>query len=343
MIFRKCLHLWLALVGALLLSCCAAYSSHPPVSALPEHYDVAPRAEALTLKNADNLTLFAQWWTPSPAASVKAVIVLVHGTYVHSGFYQRWASHLADHGYAVLGFDMRGWGQSQGRGRRGFVTDVGEYQEDLALAYRQARSRYPDLPVYVQGESLGGLVALLATAEGDIQPDGLILNAPALRIAMKMLGLRQPNWLARSGLWMMALPGEAFPNHPVLMPGAVTELFAGMAVDSEQLVDAFVRDPHVTHTALPLGFFAALKDGTAQAQDLLPVVQQPLLVLQGTDDMLVPLSSSEYLLAHAGSGDKTLRVYDGMSHATLHDTGHEQVWHDILAWLDKRVENIARH
>lgn len=337
MMFRKCLYLWLTAVGAL-LSGCATYSSHPPVSALPEHYDVALQAEALLLQNTDNLTLFAQWWTPPPTASVKAVIVLVHGTYVHSGFYQRWASFLADHGYAVMGFDMRGWGQSQGRGRRGFVTDFSDYQKDLALAYWQARFRYPDLPVYVQGESLGGLVALLATAEGNIQPDGLILNAPALRIAMKMMGVRQPYWLARSGLWMMALLGKAFPNHPVLMPAAVTELFAGMAVDSDELLAEFKRDPHVTHTALPLGFFVALKESTAQAQALLPEVQQPLLVLQGTDDMLVPLSSSEYLLAHVGSDDKTLRVYDGMSHATLHDTGHEQVWHDILAWLDERVQ-----
>lgn len=316
MMDKNRLCLWLALLGALLLSGCATYSSHPPVSALPAHYDVAPQAEALTLRNPDSITLFAQWWTPAPSASVKAVVVLVHGTYVHSGFYHRWASHLAGHGYAVMGFDMRGWGQSQGRGRRGFVTDFADYQDDLKLAYQQAQSRYPELPVYVQGESLGGLVALLATAEGRIQPDGLILNAPALRIAVKMLGIRQPNWLARSGLWMMALPGEAFPNHPVLVPGAVTELFAGMAVDSDQLVDEFKRDPHVTHTALPLGFFAALREGTARAQALLPALQPPLLVVQGTDDTLVPLSSSEYLLANAGSEDKTLQVYEGMSHAT---------------------------
>lgn len=320
-----------------LLSGCATFSSSPPISAVPAQYDVASNASAITLQTHNHLTLFGQWWQPGAGAAPKAVILLVHGTYVHSGFYADWAEHLTEHGYAVLGFDMRGWGQSQGQGRRGFVQNFDEYLEDLRLAWRQVRERYPATPVFLQGESLGGLVSVLSQERGFLPVDGMILNAPAIRPALEVGSLRSPNWLASATLWTLSLPGEVSPNMPVLVPGSVSEMFAGMAVDSDALVDAFKNDRHVVHTALPLGFITALEEGCTQAQDNMRNVTVPLLILQGTEDMLVPLSSSEFVMENVGSQDKTLKIYSGMSHATLHDTGHEKVWGDVVTWLDARV------
>lgn len=335
--FLQILNRTLLLTLLTLLSACATLSSSPPVSPAPDHYDTAPAATAAPLHTRSNLTLFAQWWTPTADVTPKAVVILVHGTYVHSGFYSDWAQHLTQNGYAVLGLDMRGWGQSQGQGRAGFVNNFNEYLEDVQLAWKQARDRYPDRPLFLQGESLGGLVSLMTQQDSYMPVDGLILNAPAVRPAMEIGFVRTPQWLASSTLWAMSFPGEITPNMPVLVPGAVTEMFAGFAVDSDSLVDTFKNDPHVMHDALPLGFITALEEGCTQAQENMAGVHVPLLVLQGTDDVLVPVSSSEFVIDNVRSQDKTLKIYEGMSHATLHDTGHERVWHDIVAWLDART------
>ena len=318
----------------LLLAACTAT---PSISDLPAKYDIAPDAEAVTLKTTDDLTLFGQWWIPESQHPPKAVVLLVHGTYVHSGFYSNWAHHLSQHGYAVFGIDLRGWGQSQGFGRRGYVRNFDEYVDDLVLAYQKVKARYPGKQIFLQGESLGGLVVLLSQEKGQTPADGLVLNAPAIRPALSMGPLHTPNWIADFSLWTLGVPGSLFPNQPTLVPGAVVEMFAGLAVKSDELVRDFKADPHVVHTALPLGFITAVQKGTAEVQEGLKYVHKPLIILQGTRDSLVPLSSSEYAMDNVQSSDKTLKVYEGMSHATLHDTGHEQVWLDITSWLDERV------
>ncbi|HET8707063.1 MAG TPA: alpha/beta hydrolase, partial [Pseudomonadales bacterium] len=100
----------------------------------------------------------------------------------------------------------------------------------------------------------------------------------------------------------------------------------------------FISDPHVVHTALPMGFLTALKEGTGQVQANLAHVTVPALILQGTRDNLVPVSSSEFTRDNIASQDKTLKIYPGLSHATLHDTGHEAVWSDVLQWLDEHSQ-----
>lgn len=93
------------------------FEDSPHVSQLPDSYTVAPNAEQRTFITRDKLTLFAQWWIPQKNQP-KAVVLLIHGSLLHSGFYALWADHLVENNYAVLGVDLRGWGQSQGFGHR---------------------------------------------------------------------------------------------------------------------------------------------------------------------------------------------------------------------------------
>jgi acylglycerol lipase len=88
------------------------------------------------------LRLFGQWWAAQRKAK-RAIVLLAHGTVLHSGFYAPWASELTKHGYAVFGIDLRGWGQSQGYGRRGNVGNYDDYVEDLTLARREIRRASP--------------------------------------------------------------------------------------------------------------------------------------------------------------------------------------------------------
>ena len=63
----------------------------------------------------------------------------------------------------------------------------------------------------------------------------------------------------------------------------------------------------------------------------------PLLILHGTEDKATKFSGSQEFHDHAGSRDKTLKLYQGHYHDLLNDLGKEQVMGDIKGWLDARL------
>jgi alpha-beta hydrolase superfamily lysophospholipase len=330
----------LLLVPLLLLVACASHFN-PSVSPRPLGYETAAGAqEARILETADQdqLLLFGQWWLPDNREAPHAVVLLLHGTLVHSGFYDPLAREYVRHGYAVFGIDLRGWGQSQGYGRRGTIGSYDEYLEDLKVAHAEVRGRYPDAPLFIQGESMGGAIALLSQVRQVVEVDGLILNAPAVRPGLYLGPLRTPHWLADAGLWGLSLPGKAAPNMPVPVYYPWVERSAvSLMLKEKENQQRFLRDPHVTHTALPWSYFTGLRFALKEIKAGLADINVPVLIQQGTRDVLIPVSSSKYALANIASPDKQLKIYPDLTHGTLHDRRKEEVWADALDWLAERV------
>lgn len=323
--YKKLQSLCLVLLLALLSACSS-------ISPLPANYVVAGN-ESRTFQTPDKLTLFGQWWLPAKGREPRAVVLLVHGTLVHSGFYAPWAEELANNGYAVFGIDLRGWGQSQGFGRRGGVRDYDDYVADVELAWQEVKQRFPQQPVYLQGESMGGAVVLLAEESGKFQARGLILNAPAIRPNPGIGFLRAPGVWGDFNFWLASLPGRALPNMPTI-PGRVLESGISLILKDRSAQQRYKADANNVHTALPYSYISALYKGSKRARNNLGKINVPLIVLQGTSDVMVPASSSEDAMAKFGSTDKTLKLYEGATHATLHDIDRIKVWPDIISWLN---------
>lgn len=323
----------------LLVSTVMAFSGcsslHQVKSDEPEKYTLGENAtDARYFYTRSGLRLFGQWWLPKDKP--RAVVLLVHGTVFHSGFYSPWANELTKNGYAMFGVDLRGWGQSQGYGRRGGVGNYDEYVEDVTLARREIRKRFPNIPVYLQGESLGGAVVLLANMMDKVSSDGLILNAPAVRPnPSALVGLPVPNSVMDFGMWSAAQGVSVAPELPVL---PIWKMFVGRVLENKDARKRFNDDPYATHSALPLSYVSAIQNASERLKQNVNNVRSPLIILQGDKDVLVPKSSSEFLLNTVQSQDKTIRVYKGMRHATLHDNDKQQVWDDIIGWLDNRAD-----
>src|SRR5258708_7670530 len=77
---------------------------------------------------AGGLPLYYQRWRSEAAA--RAVIVMLHGDFAHSGWYLNVPTHEVPRGYAVYAFDRRGWGRSPGQ--RGYIHAWSEHLEGLA-------------------------------------------------------------------------------------------------------------------------------------------------------------------------------------------------------------------
>ena len=68
-----------------------------------------------------------------------------------------------------------------------------------------------------------------------------------------------------------------------------------------------------------------------------PRITLPVFIMHGTVDKATKPSGSQEFYDHAGSKDKTLKLYEGHYHDLLNDIAKEQVMADILAWIDKRL------
>src|SRR4051794_30481014 len=103
------------------------------------------------------LPLYYQAWRPL-SVQPRAVLVNLHGLGDHSSLYPSIAAHFPSRGIAVYAYDMRGNGRSPGQ--RAYVGRWEEYPTDLHAFLSKVRGMEGMLPVFLLGNSLGGLVVL---------------------------------------------------------------------------------------------------------------------------------------------------------------------------------------
>src|ERR1019366_3195305 len=105
-----------------------------------------------TFKGFDDAELFFQTW---PVTMPKVIILGIHGLGEHSGSYKYLAQGLEKTPYQLIMSDLRGHGRSAGK--RG-VGSIDEYILDNRLFVNVVRNRFPNLPFFFLGHSMGGLV-----------------------------------------------------------------------------------------------------------------------------------------------------------------------------------------
>ncbi|WP_290537088.1 alpha/beta fold hydrolase [Alcanivorax sp.] len=316
-------------------------TSLPQKNPAPDFYLAYPGAsDTKVLETHDGLKLYGQWWEPAETQP-RAIVLLLHGTAAHTGVYAPWANHLVDHGYAMFAFDMRGWGQSQGFGRAGYTSAPDDYLGDVSLAYEEVRRRYPDVPVYLQGESLGAAVALQWDIRGNDSTDGLILNAPPVVINLKIAPLPQPDWLANGFAWHAGLIGRLFPNAPIYsMGGRTGKWMWRRAIFDEWSREWVANEVNMTHSAIAASYVTNLQKMSAEIRSNFDKIDKPMIVLQGGEDNLVSHKAAKRLIEETPSSEmKKWHFYEDASHCALHDSNKEDVWDDIIDWLDIMTES----
>jgi alpha-beta hydrolase superfamily lysophospholipase len=262
------------------------------------------------------VNIFVRSW--QPVGRARGVLVLCHGLNSHSGQYLWAGEQLRAHGLAVYAPDLRGRGRSDGP--RFTVNDIGEYVSDLAAAVDLAQAREGDLPLFLLGHSLGGVVATLYALDHPGRLSGLISESFAYRVpasgfalwSIKVLSLFAPKRA------VLKLDPRAFTRDPVAL----------------QAVQA---DPLTRGETQPAITVASMVRGNERLRREMPRVTLPVLILHGTRDQATLPAGSQEFFDRAGSTDKTLKLYDGHLHDLLNDLGKEAVMADISSWIDRHL------
>lgn len=295
---------WLWLI--ILLSACA----HQPLSLPPIS---APQLGESTFLTSDGQRLPMHRWLPGRESS--AVIIALHGFNDYGRFIDTPAEFFTRHGIAVYAYDQRGFGASPDRGR---WAGVYTYTHDLKTFTALIRQRYPDLPLYILGESMGGAVAIVAATDGLAHIDGLILAAPAVWARWTM------PWYQRSLLWL----GDHFTPW-VQVTGEGLEI---MPSDNLDMLRALGRDPLVIK-ATRIDAIAGLTDLMDQAQAAAPRIQLHTLYLYGGKDQIVPKTPTLTFLSRTDPQKVRLAWYDQGYHMLLRDLEAPCYWRDIISWI----------
>ena len=134
----------------------------------------------------------------------KAAVVLNSGTGIPQRFYAAFAAWLAERGYATLTYDYRGIGGSKPRRKslRGFEASMTLWAEqDMTAAIENQKARYPELPLFVVGHSVGG--QLLALAKNTELVDGVASIGTSTGTWQKMSGTLR--WIS-AAMWYGIVP-----------------------------------------------------------------------------------------------------------------------------------------
>lgn len=253
------------------------------------------------------------WVPPAP----RAALLVVHGYAEHSGRYEELGTWFAARDLAVHAYDQRGHGRSEGP--RCHVDRFGDYLDDLDAVLARVREEHPGLPALLVGHSMGGLVVAAYLADRRPPVAGAVTSGALLGLGP---GISRARALAARALRRIG---------PRLALGSGLDP-EGLSRDPE-VVRRYVEDPLVQSrmtAGLAAEILAAVPRTAARAFE----VQVPMLLLHGAEDPLCPPEGSASFhggLQVPGSG---FRSYPDLRHEIFNEPEREQVFADVLAWLE---------
>jgi len=285
-----------------------------------------PAKMQATVKNARGVDCALHTWeTGSPP---RAVCVLFHGYATHGKYptVRYLAELLSSHGFACMSMDFEGHGVSPGL--PGLIYSYTYLTDDGIAIARHAREKFPDVPVFLAGTSMGAAIALNVSRKWS-DCAGLILLSPMIKITKAPPGWQVP--LLRAISWFA--PGAALLPQSNLSPEAQYR-------DSERRAEC---------EADTSGYSGAMRLATAHsclmtAQELhehLEEVNVPFACFFGTADVVTDVTGGEELVARASTqdADKRLHKYEGALHGLLCEPLplRAEIERDILTWVQERA------
>lgn len=316
-----------ALLLAVLLAACAGqgagYLAGPAAignAMPPEGPPATPALADKMLIAADGARLPLRVWLPE--GRPKAVILALHGFNDYSSAFAAPAEAWAAAGIATYAYDQRGFGEAPLRGR---WPGTWLMADDLATASKLLRGRYPGVPLYLLGESMGGAVVIAAVtgAAGAPRPeaDGIILAAPAV------WGRETMNLFERVALWGGY---RLFPD--MTLTGRGLHI---MPSDNIAMLRQLSRDPLVIKETR-VDTIKGLVDLMDTALAAAPAIETPMLLLYGDRDEVVPKEPTELWVASLPYDARLKRKiawYAEGYHMLLRDLEGKLVWGDVAAWI----------
>jgi len=268
------------------------------------------------LKSKDGAVLYREWNCPAP----KAVIILVHGLGGYSGRFFEFGPYLAKSGFQVYAIELQGFGETSST--KGHIDNFKIYTGQLKSLVGTAKQLNPGKKIFMFGESMGGLITLDFSIHCQKMLNGIILMSPAVKDKMPYT-LKQKIDIFKAAIFD---PMKYFPG------GFSAETFTRDPVMAKRINN----DPLEVRNLTAKFFLSILK--AIIFVNMNPWrIKLPVLMLLAGQDKMISAEAAEKYFKQMRSKDKTLKWYPAMYHALYTDKDREQVFKDIVEWINKKT------
>ncbi|MBP6746021.1 alpha/beta fold hydrolase [bacterium] len=236
-----------------------------------------------------------------PLNQPKEVLLCVHGLGFSSASFADFGRSMAGRGFAVYAVDVRGFGQWAKRKGQDTV-DFEACLLDIEQALKSLRKAYPGVPVFMVGESMGGAIAMAATARHPELVDGLVSSVPSSDRYYKIGG--------------EIIVGAHYLEDPdkKIDPEIVDKISTDERTRAQMTSNSMNR---LTLTPKELKQFETFMKGNFDNAHL--IEKPPVLMLAGFKDKLVKPEGTIELFNALSTQDKLLMVIGDGEHLLLEE------------------------
>lgn len=255
----------------------------------------------------------------------RAVVLFIHGLGLHKATYSKLSNELNQRGIICYAIDVRGFGDWIKRNPDNRVNYPQTFQ-DIRVTLKFLKNKYPTLPLFISGESMGGALALQATARNQDLLDGMFTSVPA---GDRVHGTRMTLKIAMHAI------SSGFNK---LMP--IGKDVVDYGTDDPAFTEEWSKDPNGRMTMTPnelIQFDHMCDDNFKAAKQITKV---PCLIVQGGyDGLIVPAATAQ--LADNFPPENTDRViaYSKNSEHLIFEYGRykPEDLEYVTKWLDKKI------
>lgn len=310
------------------------------------------KQEEKTFQSTDGVTdiHFVIWYPDEKKYEQPAgVLQISHGMIDHIERFTALAEYMAERGYVVAGSDHLGHGDSVvSKDKWGYFAKKNSSYIVVNDLYRLTgimKKKYPDLPYFLLGHSMGSFMARRYAMEHGDELTGLLIlgtgNQPKLMVAggsivAGIVGL---------------IKGDSYRSEFLkkLMFGSYNKRIKELRTDNdwlttdEQIVDLYNADPKCTYTFTVNGNkcvlstlkFISKKSNIARIPRNLPVI-----LASGLEDPVGDYGNGVrklYDLYKSYIDDVELKLYEGCRHELHSEKNKDEVFADLCAWMQHKA------
>lgn len=268
-------------------------------------------------------------FTWKPEREVTALLFLCHGYGERlTPYYEQLALEGTKRGFLCFGHDHIGHGRSEGE--RVQLNDMSEYVDPVVTHCKDKKEKYPGLPLYIVGHSMGGLITLLTvlkTQESNLFR-GMVLMGPLITL--------DP---AQAGPVKVLLAKAASKILPSFSLGGIDP---ALLTSDKEWIQKRNEDNLVHHGGYKALFSVVLLNALKELSTKFSDVTTPYLLLHGAQDKICSPDGSKDFHKESKSDDKTLNMVETGLHNLYLEK--EEIRNDAisntLSWIEQRAQKI---
>ncbi len=288
-----------------------------------------------------------------PGTKPRAVIQIVHGIAEYIDRYDDFMSFLAQNGFVAVGNDHLGHGKSiSSPAELGFFAENDGWNrvvDDMDGLRNIMHQEYPDLPYIFFGHSMGSFLTRTYIIENPDKYDAAIISgtgqqAKALVLSGYLLASAAVKINGPKGDGKM-LNDVAFGTYNKKITCPVTP-FDWLSRDPEN-VKKYMDDPlcgFVAKVSLYRDMMGGIRYISNQKNVDKMNKEPPIYFMSGAEDPVGDygegVEKAYKAFCDAGLKDVFMRLYPGGRHEMLNEINRQDVYQDILNWLNEKMAKL---